>query len=134
VSDNIAGGNRVTTGRQVPFCMFTDPELARIGLSETEAKQRGIPYRPAKLPMASVFRAMTISETRGFMKVLIDTESDRILGFTMFGAGAGEVMTTVQMTMRAGLPYTALRDAIIAHPTMPEGLIRLLLSVPAQAS
>jgi len=133
VSNNIAGGNRVTTGRQVPFCLFTDPELARIGLSETEAKQRGIPYRLAKLPMASVFRAMTISETRGFMKALIDTESDRILGFTMFGASAGEVMTTVQMTMLAGLPYTALRDAVIAHPTMPEGLIQLLLAVPAKA-
>jgi pyruvate/2-oxoglutarate dehydrogenase complex dihydrolipoamide dehydrogenase (E3) component len=130
VRDNIAGGNRVTTGRQVPFCMFTDPELARIGLSETEAKQRGIPYRLAKLPMAAVFRAMTISETRGFTKVLIETESDRILGFTMFGASAGDVMATVQMTMLAGLPYTALRDAVIAHPTMPEGLIPLFGSVP----
>jgi len=89
VSDNIASGNRVTTGRQVPFCMFTDPEFARIGLSETEAKARGIPYRLARLPMAAVFRAMTISETRGFMKALIDTDSDRILGFTMFGPGAG---------------------------------------------
>jgi pyruvate/2-oxoglutarate dehydrogenase complex dihydrolipoamide dehydrogenase (E3) component len=134
VSDNIAGGNRVTTGRQVPFCMFTDPELARIGLSETEANRRGIPYRLAKLPMSSVFRAITISETRGFMKALIDTESDRILGFTMFGSGAGEVMTTVQMTMLVGSPYTALRDAVIAHPTMPEGLIQLLLAVPAKAS
>jgi pyruvate/2-oxoglutarate dehydrogenase complex dihydrolipoamide dehydrogenase (E3) component len=134
VSDNIAGGHHVTTGRQVPFCMFTDPELARIGLSETEAKERGIPYRLAKLPMASVFRAMTISETRGFMKVLIDTESDQILGFTMFGASAGEVMTTVQLTMLAGLPYTTLRDAIIAHPTMPEGLVFLLLAVPPRAS
>jgi pyruvate/2-oxoglutarate dehydrogenase complex dihydrolipoamide dehydrogenase (E3) component len=132
VSDNIAGGNRVTTGRQVPFCLFTDPELARIGLSEREAKQRGIPYRLARLPMASVFRAMTISETRGFMKALIDTKSDRILGFTMFGAGAGDVMTTVQMAMLAGLPYTALRDAVITHPTMPEGLIPLLLAVPAK--
>src|ERR1700733_4490607 len=134
VSENIAGGNRVTTGCQVPLCMVTDPELARIGLSETEAKQRGIPYRLAKLPMASVFRAMTISETRGFMKVLVDTESDRILGFTMFGASAGEVMTTVQLAMLNGLPYTALRDAIIAHPTMPEGLIFLLLAVPARES
>jgi pyruvate/2-oxoglutarate dehydrogenase complex dihydrolipoamide dehydrogenase (E3) component len=133
VSDNIAGGNRVTTGRQVPFCLFTDPEFARIGVSETEVTQRGIPYRLAKLPMAAVFRAMTISETRGFMKVLIEKESDRILGFTMFGAGAGDVMTTVQMTMLAGLPYTALRDAVIAHPTMPEGLIPLLLAVPAKA-
>ncbi len=134
VRDNIDGGKRVTTGRQVPFCLFTDPEFARIGLSETEAKQRGIPYRLAKLPMAAVFRAMTISETRGFMKVLIEKESDRILGFTMFGAGAGDVMATVQMTMLAGLPYTALRDAVIAHPTMPEGLIPLLLTVPAKAA
>ena len=130
VSDNIAGGSRVTTGRQVPFCLFTDPELARIGLSEKEAKQRGIPYRVAKLPMAAVMRAMTISETRGFMKVLIETESDRILGFTMFGAGAGDVMTTVQMAMLAGLPYTAVRDAVLAHPTMPEGLSPLFGNVP----
>ena len=134
VSDNIAGGNRVTTGRQVPFCLFTDPEFARIGLSETEAKQRGIPYRLAKLPMSSVFRAMTISETQGFMKALIDLESDRILGFTMLGTSAGEVMTTVQLTMLAGLPYTALRDAVITHPTVSEGLIPLLLSVPAKPS
>ena len=76
------------------------------------------------------FRAMTISETRGFMKALIDTASDRILGFTMFGSGAGDVMAAVQMSMLAGLPYTALRDAVIAHPTMPEGLIPLLLAVP----
>ena len=130
VSDNIAGGNRVTTGRQVPFCMFTDPELARIGLSETEAKRRGIPYRVAKLPVAAVLRAMTISETRGFMKVLIEAESDRILGFTMFGAGAGDVMAAVQMAMLGGLPYTAIRDAVIAHPTMPEGLILLFGNVP----
>jgi pyruvate/2-oxoglutarate dehydrogenase complex dihydrolipoamide dehydrogenase (E3) component len=133
VSINMAGGSRATTGRQVPFCMFTDPEFARIGLSETEAKARGIPYRLAKLPMAAVFRAMTVSETRGFMKVLIDTESDRILGFTMFGPSAGEVMTIVQMAMLAGQPYTALRDAIIAHPTMPEGLFFLLMGVPVKS-
>ena len=134
VSDNLAGGNRVTTGRQVPFCMFTDPEFARIGLSETEARVRGIPYRLAKLPMAAVFRAMTISETRGFVKALIDTESDRILGFTMFGSGAGDVMATVQIAMLAGLPYTTLRGAILAHPTMPEGLIQLFLAVPAKSA
>ena len=134
VRDNMAGGSRVTTGRQVPFCMFTDPELARIGLNETEAKQRGIPYRVAKLPMAAVLRAMTISETRGFMKILVDTTSDRILGFTMFGSGAGEIMTTVQIAMLSGTPYTALRDAVIAHPTMSEGLIFLLHAVPAKPS
>ena len=110
-----------------------ESQLLKHPLSETEAKRRVVPYRLAKLPMSSVFRAMTISETRGFMKALIDTESDRILGFTMFSASAGEVMTTVQMTMLAGSPYTALRDAIITHPTMPEGLIQLLLAVPAKA-
>jgi pyruvate/2-oxoglutarate dehydrogenase complex dihydrolipoamide dehydrogenase (E3) component len=134
VSENIAGGHKVTTGRQVPFCMFTDPEFARVGLNETEAKQRGIPYRLAKLPMAAVFRAMTVSETRGFMKILVDTTSDRILGFTMFGASAGEVLATVQTAMLTGAPYTTLRDAIIAHPTMPEGLVFLLLAVPAKSS
>jgi pyruvate/2-oxoglutarate dehydrogenase complex dihydrolipoamide dehydrogenase (E3) component len=116
VSENTAGRRKVTTGRQVPFCMFTDPEFARVGLSETEAKQRGIPYRVAKLPMAAVFRAMTVSETRGFMKILIDAESDRILGFTMFGTGAGDVLATVQIAMLTSAPYTTLRDAIIAHP------------------
>jgi pyruvate/2-oxoglutarate dehydrogenase complex dihydrolipoamide dehydrogenase (E3) component len=134
VSENIAGGHKVTTGRQVPFCMFTDPEFARIGLSETEAKQRGIPYRVAKLPMSSVFRAMTISEERGFMKILVDTQSDRILGFTMFGAEAGELMATMQTAMLTGSPYTALRNAIIAHPTMTEGLVFLLLAVPPKSS
>lgn len=134
VSANIAGGKRVTTGRQVPYCMFTDPELARIGLNETEAKARGIRFRVAKLPMAGVLRAITISETRGFMKVLIEAEGDRILGFTMFGTGAGEVMATVQVGMLAGLPYTALRDLIIAHPTLTEGLFPLLSAVPSKAS
>ncbi len=130
VHDNILGGHRVTTGRQVPFCIFTDPEFARIGLSETEAKQRGIPYRLARIPIAVVFRAQTLSETRGFAKALIDTKSDRILGFSAFGTEAGEIMATVQVAMIAGLPYTALRDAIFAHPTMAEGLIPLFANVP----
>ncbi len=129
VVENIQGGKRVTTGRQVPFCMFTDPELARIGLNETEAKEKKIPYRLAKLSMDHVFRAGTISETRGFMKALIDG-NDRILGFTAFGSDAGEVMATAQVAMLAGLPYTALRDAIFTHPTMSEGLIQLFMNVP----
>jgi pyruvate/2-oxoglutarate dehydrogenase complex dihydrolipoamide dehydrogenase (E3) component len=131
VRDDLADGHRVTTGRQVPFCMFTDPELARIGLSETEAKQKGITYRLAKIPMAAVLRTRTLSETRGFMKALIDTESDRILGFTAFGVDAGEIMASVQIAMIAGLPYTALRDAILTHPTVAEGLIPLFSSVPS---
>jgi pyruvate/2-oxoglutarate dehydrogenase complex dihydrolipoamide dehydrogenase (E3) component len=130
VRDNILGGHRVTTGRQVPFCMFTDPEFARIGLSETEAKARGIAYRLAKIPLVAVLRTRTLSETRGFMKALIDAKSDRILGFTVFGVEAGEVMATVQVAMMAGLPYTALRDAIFTHPTMLEGLIPLFSAVP----
>ncbi|HUA37433.1 MAG TPA: FAD-dependent oxidoreductase [Candidatus Sulfopaludibacter sp.] len=130
VRDNILGGQRVTIGRQVPFCMFTDPEFARIGLSETEAKARGIGYRLAKIPMVAVLRARTLSETRGFMKALIDNNSDCILGFTAFGVGAGDTMATVQVAMLAGLPYTALRDAIFTHPTLPEGLIPLFTNVP----
>ena len=131
VRDDLGGGDRVTTGRQVPFCMFTDPELARIGLSETEAKQLGITYRLAKIPMAAVLRTRTLSETRGFMKALIDTESDRMLGFTALGVDAGEIMASVQIAMIAGLPYTALRDAILTHPTLAEGLIPLFSSVPS---
>ena len=130
VRDNLAGGHRVTTGRQVPFCMFTDPELARIGLSETEAKEQGIEYRLAKIPIVAVLRTRTLSETRGFMKALIDTKSDRILGFTCFSVEAGEIMATVQVAMLAGLPYTTLRDAVFTHPTMLEGLTPLFSAVP----
>jgi pyruvate/2-oxoglutarate dehydrogenase complex dihydrolipoamide dehydrogenase (E3) component len=108
--------------------MFTDPELARIGLNETLAKAKGIPYRLARIPMLAVLRTRTLSETRGFMKALIDSESDRILGFTAFGVGAGEILASVQIAMIAGLPYT-LRDAILTHPTLLEGLIPLFSSV-----
>jgi pyruvate/2-oxoglutarate dehydrogenase complex dihydrolipoamide dehydrogenase (E3) component len=131
VRDDFAGGSRVTTGRQVPFCLFTDPELARIGLSEIEAKAQGIPYRLAKIPMMANLRTRTLSETRGLMKALVDVGTDRILGFTAFGTGAGEMMGAVQIAMIAGLPYTALRDAVLTHPTMLEGLIALFSIVPA---
>jgi len=130
VRDNLTGGNRVTTGRQVPFCLFTDPELARIGLGESEAKARGIPYRLAKIPMAAVLRTRTLSETRGFMKALVAVDSDRILGFTAFGVEAGELLAAVQVAMAAGLPYKVLRDAIFTHPTMSEGLVVLFTAVP----
>jgi len=129
VHANLTGGNRVTTGREVPYCLFTDPELAHIGLSETEAKARGIPYRLFKVPMDANLRARTLSETRGFMKALVATDSDRILGFTGFGVDAGEIMAAVQVAIIAGLPYTKLRDAILTHPTLVEGLIPLFSSV-----
>ncbi len=131
IRNNLAGQPRMTTSRQVPFCMFTDPELARIGLNETDATSKGIPYRLAKIPMAADLRTRTLSETRGFMKALIDTESDRILGFTVFGVDGGEIMGAVQIAMIAGLPYTALRDAILSHPTLVEGLVTLFSAVPS---
>jgi pyruvate/2-oxoglutarate dehydrogenase complex dihydrolipoamide dehydrogenase (E3) component len=130
IRDNLLGGNHVTTGRQIPFCLFTDPEFARIGLSETEAFAQGTPYRLFKIPMAAVLRTRTLSETRGFLKALVDTGNDRILGFTAFGVDGGEIMGAVQIAMIAGLPYTGLRDAILTHPTLLEGLIVLFSSTP----
>jgi len=131
VRDNLAGGDRVTTGRQVPFCLFTDPEFARVGLSENEAKARGIAYRLFKIPMEAVLRARTISETRGFLKALVEIDSDRILGFTALAVDGGEIMSSVQIAMIAGLPYTAFRDAILTHPTLAEGLGALFSSEPS---
>jgi pyruvate/2-oxoglutarate dehydrogenase complex dihydrolipoamide dehydrogenase (E3) component len=131
VYDSITGGKRVTTGRLVPFCLFTDPEFARVGLSEKEAKAKGIPYRLFKIPMEAVMRASTMSETRGFLKALVEVDNDRILGFTGLGVDAGEVLSSVQIAMVAGLPYTALRDAMLTHPTLVEGLIPLFSSVPS---
>jgi pyruvate/2-oxoglutarate dehydrogenase complex dihydrolipoamide dehydrogenase (E3) component len=130
IRDNLAGGNRTTRDRLVPYCMFTDPPLARIGLNEGEARRQGAAVRVAKLPIVAVLRSRTVSETRGFMKALVAADSDRILGFTMLGAEAGEVMAVVQTAMLAGMPYTGLRDAIITHPTMAEGLVALLSNVP----
>lgn len=131
VHDNLSGsGKRVTTGRQVPFCLFTDPEFARVGLSEKEAKAQGIAYRAFKIPMEAVLRARTLGETRGFMKALVENDSDRILGFAAVGVGAGETMAVVQTAMIAGLPYTALRDAVLTHPTLAEGLGALFSSEP----
>jgi pyruvate/2-oxoglutarate dehydrogenase complex dihydrolipoamide dehydrogenase (E3) component len=131
VVSNLNGGNRVTTGRQVPFCLFTDPEFARIGLSEREAKERGIAYRLFKMPMEAILRAQTMSETRGFLKALVESDGDRILGFSAFGADAGEIMSSVQIAMIGGLPYTALSDAILAHPTMVEGVGSLFSAEPS---
>lgn len=129
VRDNLNGGNRTTQNRLVPYVMFTDPELARVGLNESEAKSRGINYRLVKMPMAGVLRTRTISESRGFIKMLIDAASDRILGITVFGAEASELMAVVQIAMLGELPYTLLRDAIFTHPTAAEGLTVLLADV-----
>jgi pyruvate/2-oxoglutarate dehydrogenase complex dihydrolipoamide dehydrogenase (E3) component len=131
--DNLAGDNRSTRGRLVPYCMFTDPPLGRVGLSETEARRKGVAVRVARLPIRSVLRSRTISETRGFMKALVEADGNRILGFAMLGAEAGEVVGVVQTAMLAGMPYTGLREAILAHPTMAEGLGALFSNVPANS-
>lgn len=120
-----------TTGRQVPFCLFIDPELARVGLSEKEARAQGIAYRLFKIPMEAVLRARALSETRGFLKALVEADGDRILGFTGFGVGSGEIMSAVQIAMLAGLPCAALREAILTHPTLVEGLGPLFSSSPS---
>jgi pyruvate/2-oxoglutarate dehydrogenase complex dihydrolipoamide dehydrogenase (E3) component len=134
VHENLKGGNRTTKDRIVPFCMFTDPELARVGRNETEAKRDKIEYRVAKLPMANVLRTVTIDEPRGFMKMLIGKESDEIVGFTAFGIEASELMAAVQTAMAGRLPFTVLCDAIFAHPTMSEGLAFLLNQVEQRKS
>jgi pyruvate/2-oxoglutarate dehydrogenase complex dihydrolipoamide dehydrogenase (E3) component len=133
VRDNMAGGKRVTTGRQIPSCLFTDPELARIGLNETEAKRQGIAYRLAKIPMIAVLRTRTLSETRGFLKALVGMD-DQVLGFTGFGVGVGELMPAIQLAMKHGLPYTALRDLTITHPTLCEGIVGLFSAVPKKTA
>jgi pyruvate/2-oxoglutarate dehydrogenase complex dihydrolipoamide dehydrogenase (E3) component len=133
VRDNLAGGKRSTVGRQVPSCTFIDPELARVGLNETEARRQGIPYRLTKIPMLAVLRTRTLAETRGFLKALI-SDDDRILGFTGFGVGSGELLPAVQLAMSVGLPYTAIGALTIAHPTFSEGLQSLFSASPVRAT
>ena len=132
IRDNLAGGKRSTRDRLIPFCMFTDPPLARVGLTEGESLRRGVSARVARLPISAVLRAHTTDEKQGFMKALVGSD-DRILGFTMIGPEAGEVVAVVQTAMLASLSYTKLRDAILAHPTMAEGLGSLFSNVPLRS-
>ncbi len=129
VRDNLNGRRRSTRDRLIPFCIFTDPELARVGLDESEARRLGIRYRVARMPAKEVLRAITLSETRGFLKMLIEEHSNRILGFTAFCTGADDLMAVVQTAMLGGMPFPLLRDAIFTHPTMAEGLTGLLADV-----
>ena len=126
---NRAGASRTTKNRQVPSVTFTDPELAHVGLTENEAKKQGIAYRLGKIPMAAALRTRTLDETRGFMKVLIDAD-DRILGFTAIGPGTGELLPVIQLAMSANLPYSAVHNLILTHPTLSEGFINLFNTVP----
>ena len=129
IRDNLAGGHRMTSDRLVPYCMFTDPLLAHVGLSEGDAQRQGIAVRVAKFPMGGVLRTAATGENQGFMKVLVGAD-DRILGFTMIGSEAGEVMAAMQTAMLANLSFPVLRDAVIAHLTVAEGLGPLLSTVP----
>jgi pyruvate/2-oxoglutarate dehydrogenase complex dihydrolipoamide dehydrogenase (E3) component len=129
VLDNLEGGKRTTRGRLIPYCLFTDPELAHVGMTESEARTKGVPYRIARMPMAMVLRTHTLSETRGFLKALIDAD-DRMLGFTAFGAEASELMAVAQTAMVGGIPYTVLRGTIWTHPTAAEGLLGLFANPP----
>jgi pyruvate/2-oxoglutarate dehydrogenase complex dihydrolipoamide dehydrogenase (E3) component len=134
VRDNLSGGSRSTRDRLIPYCMFTDPPLAHVGLSEREAERQGVKARVAKLPMKAVLRAQATGQTEGFMKALVGEADDRVLGFTMIGAEAGEVVAVVQTAMMAGLPYTRLRDADFTHPTFSEGLNFLFSNTPPRPS
>jgi pyruvate/2-oxoglutarate dehydrogenase complex dihydrolipoamide dehydrogenase (E3) component len=130
VRDNMAGGARRTGDRLVPYVMFTDPPLAHVGLSEGEAQRQGVSVRVAKLPMRKVLRTLATDEAVGFMKVLVRAADDRIVGFTMIGSEAGEVMAAIETAMLAELPYTKLRDAVFAHLTIAEGLGPLFEGIP----
>lgn len=132
IRDNLSGGHRTTEGRLVPYCMFIDPPLARVGMSEREARDSGVHVRVAKLPMRAVLRTRTTSDNTGFMKALVG-DDDRIVGFAMIGPDAGEVMAVVQIAMMAHLPYTSVRDAILTHPTMAEGLNALFSNVSSES-
>ena len=127
-SNLIDGGEATTTGRLVPYVVFIDPQLGRVGMTEAEARERGT-IRVAKLPMGDVARAIEVAETRGLLKAVVDGESDEILGFAALGLEGGEIMAMVQLAMMGKLPYTALRDGIFAHPTLAESLNTLFASI-----
>jgi pyruvate/2-oxoglutarate dehydrogenase complex dihydrolipoamide dehydrogenase (E3) component len=121
----VEGGNASIAGRMVPYTVFIDPQLGRVGLSEDEARQQGRRVRVAKMPMTYVARALEVDETRGFLKVLVDADSDQILGAAILGIEGGEVMAQVQIAMLGKVPYTVLREGIFAHPTLAEALNNL---------
>jgi pyruvate/2-oxoglutarate dehydrogenase complex dihydrolipoamide dehydrogenase (E3) component len=128
VKANINGGARSTAGRLVPWNLFTDPELARVGLTEEQARATGRAVRVAKLPVKAIPRARTLRETRGLWKAVVDRDSEQILGVALLGPESAEVLSVVQMAMQAQMPFTRLRDGLLAHPTMAEGLNALFAS------
>ena len=126
----IEGGDATIAGRMVPYTMFIDPQLGRVGLSAGEAERQGLNVKVAKMPMTHVARALENDETRGFMKAVVDAETGQILGATILGIEGGEIMGVLQMAMMGGVPYTAIRDGVFAHPTLTESLNNLFATVP----
>ena len=125
----LEGGSATIADRPVPYTMFIDPQLGRIGLTEQEARNRGRDVRIATIPMTYVTRAVEMGETRGFMKAVVDSETNQILGCAVLGIEGGEIMAMIQIAMMGNLPYTVLRDAVFAHPTLSESLNTLFSSV-----
>jgi pyruvate/2-oxoglutarate dehydrogenase complex dihydrolipoamide dehydrogenase (E3) component len=119
------GGNRIVRDRMVPYTVFMDPQLGRVGMTEAQAQKSGHRIRVARMPMTSVARALEVEETRGLMKAVVDAETEEILGATVLGIEGGEVMAVFQMAMMGHLKYSVLRDAVFAHPTLAESLNNL---------
>ncbi|HET6216367.1 MAG TPA: mercuric reductase [Acidobacteriaceae bacterium] len=119
------GGRRTVRDRMVPYTVFMDPQLGRVGMTEKEAQKSGKKFRVARMPMTSVARALEMDETRGLMKAIVDAETEEILGATVLGIEGGEVMTVLEMAMMGHMKYTVLRDGVFAHPTLSESLNNL---------
>jgi len=124
----LEGGSASTEGRLVPYTVFTDPQLGRVGLSERQAREQRRNIRVAKLPMSAVARAIEIGQARGLMKAVVDADTDQILGCAILGVEGGELMALIEVAMLGGLPYPALRDAVLAHPTLAESVNNLFSS------
>jgi pyruvate/2-oxoglutarate dehydrogenase complex dihydrolipoamide dehydrogenase (E3) component len=127
----LEGGHATTKGRLVPYTVFIDPQLGRIGITEAEARNQGFDTRVAKLPMTRVARAIEMSETRGFMKAVVDVKTKQILGCAVLSIEGGELMAMFEIAMMAHLPYTSLKEAIFAHPTLAESLNNLFVTTGA---
>ncbi len=125
----IEGGSASTTGRLVPYTVFIDPQLGRVGPSETQARAEGRNIRVAKMPMSYVARALEVDEPRGFMKAIVDADTQRILGAAILGIEGGELMSMLEIAMLGHLPYPVLREAIFAHPTLAESFNNLFATL-----
>jgi len=132
IFDNLVNGkNRTIDNRIVPYALYTDPELGRVGLTEREARAKGYRLKKSSLPMSYIARAIERGETSGLMKVVINADNDRILGATILGPEGGELVQTLMALMLADAPYTLFENAMFIHPTLAEGFFSLMANVEA---